>query len=79
LNNSGNASELLGPVGDYLQKFEINYTNRKIGGVWDLPMVPSWLRVAQPSELSFIALVVESPEPCPISCVSVYSKTRGNP
>jgi len=33
-------------------------------------------KLAQPSVLSFIALMVESPEPCPISCVSVYSKSQ---
>jgi len=32
----------LSPVDTFLEPFELNYTNRQIGGVWDLPKVPNW-------------------------------------
>jgi len=34
----------LSPLGYLLQPFELYCTNRHIGGVWDLPIVPSWSR-----------------------------------
>jgi len=33
---------ILSPVDDFVQPFELNYTNSSIGGVWDLPRVPKW-------------------------------------